>query len=103
MFSKSNSSPATARVPPPRAFRPHRFLEKVRMKPVRSPGSRSGDRARKPFRAGRCIFCPNDVRMPKAISRTNRAPAERDTVSILPADRLGLSASTGSAIRGQVG
>jgi elongator complex protein 3 len=47
---------------------PRRFLEKVRMKPVRSlSGVTPVTVLTKPFPCpGRCIFCPNDVRMPKS-------------------------------------
>jgi elongator complex protein 3 len=45
-----------------------RFLEKVRMKPVRSlSGVTPVTVLTKPFPCpGKCIFCPNDVRMPKS-------------------------------------
>ena len=47
---------------------PRRFLEKVRMKPVRSlSGVTPVTVLTKPFPCpGKCIFCPNDVRMPKS-------------------------------------
>jgi elongator complex protein 3 len=47
---------------------PRRFLEKVRMKPVRSlSGVTPVTVLTKPFPCpGKCIFCPNDVKMPKS-------------------------------------
>ena len=47
---------------------PRRFLDKVRMKPVRSlSGVTPVTVLTKPFPCpGKCIFCPNDVRMPKS-------------------------------------
>jgi elongator complex protein 3 len=47
---------------------PRGFLEKVRMKPVRSlSGVTPVTVLTKPFPCpGKCIFCPNDVRMPKS-------------------------------------
>jgi len=47
---------------------PRRFLDRVRMKPVRSlSGVTPVTVLTKPFPCpGKCIFCPNDVRMPKS-------------------------------------
>jgi elongator complex protein 3 len=57
---------------------PRRFMEKVRMKPVRSlSGVTPVTILTKPFPCpGKCIFCPNDVRMPKSYLR-NEPGAQR--------------------------
>jgi elongator complex protein 3 len=51
-----------------RSIAPRAFLDKVRMKPVRSlSGVTPVTLLTKPFPCpGTCIFCPNDVRMPKS-------------------------------------
>ena len=83
---------------------PRRFLEKVRMKPVRSlSGVTPVTVLTKPFPCpGKCIFCPNDVRMPKSYI-SNEPGAQRagmhrfdpyeQTLSRTRADQLTLRTS----------
>jgi elongator complex protein 3 len=68
LFSKSELIRAIRHFGPRHAWDAPRIIERLRMKPVRShSGVAPVTVLTKPFPCpGRCVFCPNDVRMPKS-------------------------------------